>query len=508
MAYQAAKGLTSPVGTESCWEELPIRDKSANSIFNLCRNVLYPLIPLAGWLADSKIGRYTAIIVSLWTGWLGTLLQTLGALLQYRLCGHNLSTLFFFAKYCISTTSLLLMVVSVSFCYANIFSFGLSQLLLVGESSVKVRAFINWSIWGLFLSGNSLFVGTFINYDNPYSSSVALSMSSCVVFTVCLCLQFNFSHWFEEVQVKNHYKLLYGVLKYSWKHKYPEYRSALTYWDGTTPSRIDHSKTRFGGPFSHEDVETVKTFLRILLILLSLTPFLIASDPVINGITAFVPQYENGSTELNGLANFFIFLLGDDLIIVAIPLIELVILPLFPKLEFFLINPLKGIGLAMILVLMSMSMLLMFDVIGRLLVNVAIPCYSNWTPSNSPIGLSFWVLMIPAVLSGLADMLSFLCIFEFLCSQAPSGMSGMLIGLFWFFRSICSDISAVILLLFDASPPNALPKGRLSCTSFLMFVLGFIALSGFVLYIVVARKYIKREAKRGPQVKNCCRAAL
>ena len=64
--------------------------------------------------------------------------------MHYRLCGDTVS--FAIAKYGLSTSSLLLMLVSVSFCYANIFSYGLSQLLVVGESSTKLRAYIIWVV--------------------------------------------------------------------------------------------------------------------------------------------------------------------------------------------------------------------------------------------------------------------------------------------------------------------------------------------------------------------------
>ena len=36
----------------------------------------YFLIPFCGWLSDTKIGRGNAIYLSLWLGWVGTLLQS------------------------------------------------------------------------------------------------------------------------------------------------------------------------------------------------------------------------------------------------------------------------------------------------------------------------------------------------------------------------------------------------------------------------------------------------
>ena len=38
------------------------------------------------------------------------------------------------------------------------------------------------------------------------------------------------------------------------------------------PSRLDFAKERFGGPFTTEQVENVKTFFRILLVLFAIGP--------------------------------------------------------------------------------------------------------------------------------------------------------------------------------------------------------------------------------------------
>ena len=65
-------------------------------------------------------------------------------------------------------------------------------------------------------------------------------------------------------------KLMYNVMKYSWKHKCPERRSAFTYWEEDIPRRIDLGKNKYGGPFTNEEVEDTKTFLRIVLLLVSL----------------------------------------------------------------------------------------------------------------------------------------------------------------------------------------------------------------------------------------------
>ena len=65
---------------------------------------------------------------------------------------------------------------------------------------------------------------------------------------------------------------------YTWKHKVSEHRSAFTYWEEDIPPRIDLGKDKYGGPFTTEEVEDTKTFLRILPLLLYLFGYHLAGD--------------------------------------------------------------------------------------------------------------------------------------------------------------------------------------------------------------------------------------
>ena len=60
---------------------------------------------------------------------------------------------------------------------------------------------------------------------------------------------------------------IFQVLRYAVKNKYPRQRSAFTYWEDKPYSRIDLGKTKYGGPFTTEQVEDVKTYFRILVLI-------------------------------------------------------------------------------------------------------------------------------------------------------------------------------------------------------------------------------------------------
>ena len=68
------------------------------------------------------------------------------------------------------------------------------------------------------------------------------------------------NHWLiKEPITQNPFKLVYNVLKFAIKNKYPRQRSAFTYCEDIIPSRIDFGKHKYGGPFTTEQVEDVKS---------------------------------------------------------------------------------------------------------------------------------------------------------------------------------------------------------------------------------------------------------
>ena len=72
----------------------------------------------------------------------------------------------------------------------------------------------------------------------------------------------------KEPLTTNPFRLIHNVLKYASKTKHPRLRSAFTYCEDDPPSRIDFGKSKYGGPFTTEQVEDVKTFFRVLGIII------------------------------------------------------------------------------------------------------------------------------------------------------------------------------------------------------------------------------------------------
>ena len=70
----------------------------------------------------------------------------------------------------------------------------------------------------------------------------------------------------KEPPTQNPFKLVYKVLAYAVKNKFPRQRSAFTYCEDGIPSRIDLGKNKYGGPFTTEQVEDVKTLFRVITV--------------------------------------------------------------------------------------------------------------------------------------------------------------------------------------------------------------------------------------------------
>ena len=124
---------------------------------------------------------------------------------------------------------------------------------------------------GIFGLKNSAGVFLTLFCTSVHQNSIQVDcLFSCVpvvliIISDCLCQQ-----WLDRShKVTNPIKLIIQVLNYTRKHRYPERRSAFTYIDEEQPTCMDYGKEKFGGPFTEEEVEDVKTFFRLFLMIIS-----------------------------------------------------------------------------------------------------------------------------------------------------------------------------------------------------------------------------------------------
>ena len=231
------------------------------------------LLVFAGWLADVYVGRYKVMKVSTWVMWLRSVGGTV-LLMIYLLSPHDA------LKYISVTIAYACTTIGLLGLNVNAIPFGTDQML--GASSEKISAFIHWFVWAMYTGiASGYFVVNSLHCtglgDDKLSlvSIVLVSMLLAVaISSVALCLDFLCQNWLViEPVSQNPLKSIYSVLKYAATHKHPARRSALTYWEEDIPSHIDLGKLKYGGPFTTEQVEDVKTFFRLLLMSVAISFF-------------------------------------------------------------------------------------------------------------------------------------------------------------------------------------------------------------------------------------------
>ena len=217
--------------------------------------------PLIGWLADVAIGRYKII--------------KFGSFVSF-----TASIFCYFAIFTGSVSTLSIILYSVSIALVSLGNASFSAAILpfltdqiIGATADELSTLIYWYVWAdNFGSGLSFTISylAIVPYMNVISVATAGIFAIClaaIIVSDCLCQQ-----WLDKThKVTNPIKLIIQVLNYTRKHSYPERRSAFTYLDEEQPARIDFGKDKFGGPFTEEEVEDVKTVLRLLPLLICLS---------------------------------------------------------------------------------------------------------------------------------------------------------------------------------------------------------------------------------------------
>ena len=236
------------------------------------------LYPLAGFLADNRIGRFITIyeatkfllLLTILTGIIFLIDILIIAVLQvdasFWIIFNNIST-------AILTLLLLLTAVTLALFNANIIQFGVDQLQ---DSYIYWYVWVNYvAVFILLLTGSTI---TSVPLALPEKAYIFLTVvvagpliSSIVLFSIILIVVHFKKYWFLIDSARsNPYKLVFRVTKFARQHKVPIRRSAFTYCEDDIPTGLDLGKNKYGGPFTTEQVEDVKAFYGILKILFSL----------------------------------------------------------------------------------------------------------------------------------------------------------------------------------------------------------------------------------------------
>lgn len=320
-------------------------------------------------------------------------------------------------------------------------------------SSNEMSAFVYWYFWAIFIGHGEnsillLVLTIFTSFDRALEITL---LCVCLLQCVCLCLGIVVI-WFlrerliNEPAGRNPLKTLVGVLKYAWKHKIPQFRSAFTY-GAENPSRLDFAKNRFGGPFTTEEVEDVKTLFRILFVMLGTVGFWFTDETISTSV-----HLQKFANALNiTLDKPFQFITttrfgGSTFVILTfIPLYQFFLRRYFHR---YLPTMLKRMFYGLLCSLLALIVLQITDIVlsyrigcNQCTVLITDTCVQNQSDvfqnqSNSSLPIPYQLILLPQIFNGISFLFVFLTAIEFILAQAPRLMQGCLIGIWYSMQSI------------------------------------------------------------------------
>ena len=332
--------------------------------------VMAVLYVFAGWLADVYFGRYKIMKVSIWIMWLGSVGGTL-LLMIHLFSPHDVvlkyvSLVIAYACVAIGSTGFIV----------NAIPFGIDQML--GASSEEISSFIHWFVWAMYSGIGISYIVDLLPCAGMGDDQTILAfmLFTVAVSSITLCLDFLCRNWLViEPVSQNPLKAVYSVLKYAATHKHPARRSALTYWEEDIPSRIDLGKSKYGGPFTTEQVEDVKTFFRLLVVSVTVSFFIYPLSLYDDSLSMFALHFLwQGRLSHSKKCYRVLLQLATShyvIVVLAIPLYELAIYPLARN---WIPSTLKRVGIGAFGTIIVASVALSVDMVGHAHTNATVEC--------------------------------------------------------------------------------------------------------------------------------------
>ena len=447
--------------------------------WNVSQGIAYLMYPILGWIADVRVTHYKIIKISFVFVFISSFLMCGNSII--RILKPNFliqqQSLEHFITIATVTCILLIGIAGFGLYESNAIQFGMDQML--EASSEELSSFIHWYYWSVHLGQLIIFyiVTIVIAYLGSCQVNVDEIQKAGPDFTVGWIFIFpsviqavliiiglfiiikSKSHLYIDSTRINPLKNIFKVLHFAWKHKYPINRSAFTYWENDIPSRIDLSKHKYGGPFTNEQVEDIKTLFQLLLLILSLFGFQLAGD----GYS--LSQYMLQNIGCPTIWTMALLVMNPEhvtvlVILTGIPLYEFLIKKYFVRYIPNLLSKVKiGLYICLIreMIYPFISSLVYFTendpscfenrlhafISDNSSYSIITTCllgrgksYINGTcitacPGEIAHHNLFVLLILPQLLHGLAYLLVFMTVLEFICAQAPHTMKGLLIGIWY-----------------------------------------------------------------------------
>ena len=509
---------------------LVMSDPTPNTVLSQYEPLPYAILamvmmfyPLSGFIADVCCGRLKTVVVSLIFLLSCWILVSIGIAVLETTSGrvslaitHDQGILVLI----LGILSLFAFIIGLAGYQANFIQLGLDQLF--EAPSQYLGLFVHYAIWAFHLGSVHFLINFFMAIcvnSKVKVALVAMQVLIILIMIILLLISYWKRRWFHsEPGHQNPYKTVYNILKFAKSHKHPLRRSAFTHCDNYIPSRLDFAKERFGGPFTTEQVENVKTFFRILLVLFAIGPVFALEVPSTYFIGPlfdihfhhFIPnkqEYCSGKAlipymiEAASLYEVPTLLLFPICLLAVLPLLRKNMLKLFTRL-----------GIAIFLCLLGVVCWLVTDITGHVL-NISnssnhTQCVFQVTlsPIRSVTYYSFnmhWAVLIPpSLLFGIGPLLVIATTLEFISAQSPQSMKGLLVGVFFAIRGLFQFLNSIIVIPLSLKQPWATREmidhpPVTNCGFVYLMLTSVTGLIGLILFTLAAKKYKYRTRDEG-----------
>ena len=421
------------------------------NILPLCSIVI--TAPLSGWMADAKFGNLKVHKLGNFILFLSSLFMCLITLV-IELISSDILILMFLSVICS------LAFIGFGAFIATSTQLGLDQM--PEASSDNLTSFLNWHYFVLIFSNGLAYVLYVVNakYIEKKDRIVYYQLSSIIpvlCMSIVLISDFFFSSKYlvTEGKAPQSLKTMYKILKFAAKHKSPLNRSALTYWEEDIPSRLDLGKSRYGGPFTTEQVEDVKSVLR--LVCLGLTSYFGYGVFTLENVFSISKSHYNRSIFVS-LGSY-----SGAWFCVGMVFQEFIVFPFFRS-KFP--GTLRRLEASYFLIVATCVVCLILVILN----------YCGLVPT-----LSFKVIF--SVFGGFLGLVFIPAELEFACAQAPHYMRGMLISLVYLKYAISLFFAFLIFITIITLCTSDY------CSIVTWSVLTGIVTVGFIFFVYVVSRY-------------------